>query len=379
MSIRKRTWQTANGEKSAFVADFKDQAGKRHRKHFQRRKDAVAWWESQGSVAVREGVHVSDRDSITVAEAGELWLRRCATDHDGEPQLERSTLVQYDTHVRLHIVPYLGAEKLTRLNTATVKAFETKLSEEGRSPTMVRKVVTSLGTLIANAQDHGLVGRNVVRDRPRRKRSGRHKHELEVGRDIPTKAELKAMIDHAPDRWRPLVVTAIFTGLRASELRGLMWDCVDLKNGTVRVAKRVDRWGKFGPPKSVAGRRTVPLAPIVLNTLKQWKLQCPPGDLVFPNGAGRVDDTSAIRQRVLGRIQKAAGISDDADRPKYGLHSLRHATASLWIEQGFQPKQIQAMMGHSSITMTFDRYGHLFPSPKSDAEAMAQVQARVLG
>jgi integrase len=173
----------------------------------------------------------------------------------------------------------------------------------------------------------------------------------------------------------------IFTGLRASELRGLTWEAdVDLIDGTVTVRERADRWNKIGPPKSNAGKREVPLAPIVVNALKEWKLACPKGefDLVFPNSEGRVQSLPNLHRRGLGPVQVAAGISTEADHPKYGLHSLRHAAASLFIEQGFSPKRVQALMGHSSIQMTFDVYGHLFPNEVDDAAAMAMVQARVI-
>jgi len=380
MSIRKREWETAGGTKSAFVVDFKDNEGKRRRRHFTKRKDAVAWWEGQqGAVAVKEGAYVSDRDSITVREAGELWLRRCASHHDGSPPLERSTLDQYAAHLRWHINPFIGGEKLTKLTVAKVKWFETKLAEEGRSAAMVKKVVVSLGSLIENAKDHGLVGRNPVRERPKRTRGKRHRRKPEVGRDIPTKVELKAIIDAATGRCRPLVVTAIFTGLRASELRGLTWDAVDFKAKVIRVRQRADRYGQFGPPKSEASQRDVPMGPMVVNTLREWKLACPPGDLVFPNRDGGLVDLSSLRTRALGPLQKAAGLTDDPLRPKYGLHALRHAAASLWIELGVEPKKIQTWMGHSTITLTFDTYGHLFPSSKSDAKVMAQAEKSVFG
>ena len=64
---------------------------------------------------------------------------------------------------------------------------------------------------------------------------------------------------------------------------------------------------------------------------------------------------------------------------KYGLHSFRHTAASLFIEQGFSPKRVQALMGHSTIQMTFDTYGHLFPSAADDQVAMGQMQARLIG
>jgi integrase len=99
----------------------------------------------------------------------------------------------------------------------------------------------------------------------------------------------------------------------------------------------------------------------------------------FPTGDGNVDSHHNIhRSTGLGRVQFAAGITTDPRGPKYGLHSLRHTAASLFIEQGFSPKRVQALMGHSSIQMTFDVYGHLFPSAEDDQAAMGQLQARLL-
>lgn len=197
------------------------------------------------------------------------------------------------------------------------------------------------------------------------------------------------MLTYAQGRWRPLVITAVFTGLRASELRGLRWDDVDLDRAVLRVRQRADRWNVIGSPKSDAGKREVPLAPMVVNALREWKLACPrlkenKDDegrlwLVFPNTKRGVDSLPNMHRRGLGVLKLAAGLAVDGSHPKYGLHSLRHAAASLFIEQGFTPKRVQALMGHSSIQVTFDTYGHLFPSQDEDQAAMQQLQARLVG
>jgi integrase len=176
-------------------------------------------------------------------------------------------------------------------------------------------------------------------------------------------------------------VTAIFTGLRASELRGLTWDDVDLEERTLRVRQRADRWNTVGSPKSDSSKREVPLAPLAANTLREWRLACPKAEanLVFPNGSGKVDTLPSIHHRGLGPLQRRLGVVDAAGKPKYGMHALRHGAASLFIEQGFSPKRVQALMGHSTIQMTFDTYGHLFPSKDDDQVAMQQLQARLVG
>jgi integrase len=123
--------------------------------------------------------------------------------------------------------------------------------------------------------------------------------------DIPEPAEIKAIIGKLQGRWRPLLLTAIFTGLRSSELRGLRWSDVDLTKGELHVRVRADRYNDFGAPKSESGERTVPLSPMVLNTVKEWKLACPKGplNLVFPNGRAKVESHSNIINRAWLPLQ----------------------------------------------------------------------------
>ncbi len=373
-SIRKRTWIASGVEKSAWVLDYKDQSGARKVRQFPRKKDAEDFRDT-ALFEVKQGTHATTK--ATVAEAGEKWIRRAELD-----DLERSTIRQYRQHLDLHIKPLIGAVKLADLNRPTVREFEERLltgdmeAGKSRSKAMTRKIVSSLGSILAEAMERGLVSQNVVRagKRTRRKRGERTRPE------IPTKDEMRALLAGASDPWRPLIVTALFTGLRASELRGLTWGCVDFEGGVIKVEQRADRWNKMGPPKSDAGFREIPMAPMVLNTLREWKLVCPKGalDLTFPNGAGNVESHENIYRRGFGALQTACGIVGKDGKHKYGLHALRHAAASLFIEQGFMPKKVQALMGHSSIQMTFDTYGHLFPTPEEDHEAMAQVEARLL-
>jgi integrase len=380
-SVRKRTWQTTKGvEKTAWVVAYTHK-GKQHLKTFPTKRAATTW-RAEMQHEVKEGIHTPATTSVTVANAGALWLAQAETDG-----LEGSTVMQYRQHLGRHIIPFIGDVKLAELTPASVQEFRNQLIHEGRSHTMAKKVMTSLGAILATAMATGRVARNVVRDQARQHRTRqrrlekRHTKRPEVGIGIPTKDEIRAMLAAAQGRWRPLVVTAVFTGLRASELRGLTWDDVDLDRATLRVRQRADRWNNIGSPKSESGQREVPLAPMVSNTLREWRLACPKGDanLVFPNTIGKVESLTVIHRRGLGPLQVEAKIGADNLHPKYGLHSLRHAAASLFIEQGFSPKRVQALMGHSTIQMTFDTYGHLFPSQDGDQAAMQQLQARLVG
>jgi integrase len=116
---------------------------------------------------------------------------------------------------------------------------------------------------------------------------------------------------------------------------------------------------------------------MVVNVLKEWRLVCPPSelDLVFPSESGRAILHTNLLMQGYRPLLKACGVEEAG----YTFHALRHTAASLFIEQGWSPKKVQTVLGHSSITVTYDIYGHLFPSPDEDADAMAQIQARLLG
>lgn len=369
-SIRKRKWMKGDEARSAWIANYTDQEGKRRIKTFPTKKAADAWLVNARH-ELSNGIHTPDSASITVAEAGQRWLDHC--EREG---LERSTIKQRREHINLHIKPFIGAEKLSRLTTPMVREFTYKLRDNGRSRAMVQKVLTNLKTLISEAQASGLVAQNVARG-VRLSTPSRDKREIA----IPTKDDLRSMLTEVTGRWRPFIVTAIFTGMRASELRGLSWEHVDLEAKVIRVRQRADAWGEIGPPKSRAGRRDIPMAPMVVNTLREWKVECPPStlNLVFPNGVGNVESYANMFHRGFVPLLKTAKIVDRAGKPRFTFHALRHAAASLFIEQGWSPKRVQTVIGHASINMTMDLYGHLFPDPEGDQDAMSQIEARLLG
>jgi integrase len=386
MSVRKRTWKSPGGEmREAWVVDYVDQHGDRHIKTFAKKRDADAHHAIVG-VAVRAGVHTADSRSVTVAKAAELWLESCEA-----AALERATITAYRQHVDLHIVPVLGALRLSQLSVPTVRGFEDRLRRDGRSPAMMRKARRSLGALLADAQERGLVAQNVVYSmrKNRRDRRAESNGKLKIGVDIPSPDEVRAIVAALPrladaGRWRPLLLTAIFTGLRASELRGLRWADVDLKRGELHVRQRADRYGKIGRPKSLAGERTVPLPPTVVSVLREHRLACPRNelDLVFVNGRGGIEHRNSIVEHGLWPAQIAADVVDGDGEAKYkGLHSLRHFYASWCINRradgGLELplKVVQARLGHASIQMTADAYGHLFPRSDDGAELAAAEKA----
>lgn len=368
MSVRKRRWivKSTGEAKEAWIIDYTDQQGDRHVETFRRRKDAEARHDAVRN-DVRHGIHVAPNKSLTVAQAADDWLAYVQL--EGR---ERSTVEQYRGHVRLHINPRIGRRKLSELTTPGVNAFRDDLLVN-LSRAMARKVLTSLKSLLQDAQRRGNAAQNVAAG-VKIGVDKRGKRKLRVGVDIPTPHEITALIA-ASGGWRPLLLVAAFAGLRASELRGLRWEDVDFKKAELHVRQRADRYRMIGKPKSESGARAIPLRHAVLQALKEWRLACPRSEagLVFPNGMGRVRDQADLL-RALGSVFIAAGLTDKDGKTKYALHALRHFFASWCINSkqdgGLElpPKVVQERLGHSSIVMTMDTYGHLFPRSSDGGE-----------
>jgi integrase len=292
--------------------------------------------------------------------------------------------------------------------------------------------------MVYAARKGWIIGNPAREARPARV-SGRHRERVE----IPTKEELRRIIVSAevldaigvtPFAY-PMIHLDLFTGLRISEERALARPQLDL-GVKVDVVRRADERGLIGPPKSAAGRRSVPIGPATTRVLKAWLAaqlaadRPNPDRLLFPTCTGKVESYANILHRMwipvltfagvtafqvswqgAGRARRhrrydtlkaaqserdrlraldltATGCGNTDHRPaapvlsevaKYGFHALRHAAASIWIEQGLTPKQVQARMGHESLQMTMDLYGHLWPDTAADRRTAAASERVILG
>ncbi|MCW3796486.1 site-specific integrase [Sphingomonas sp. BN140010] len=367
-AIRKRTWtDTSSEQHTAWLVDYRDNAGKRRGKQFARKKDAEAWL-TQAAWHVSQGTHTADSQSITVAKAAEQWIERGRRDG-----LEPTTIAAYDQHARLHLVPLCGSKRLSQLTTPMVEGYRDQLVDKLSRPMAIR-VLRSLSSIISEAQRRGQVAQNVARN-VKVKRAARQRAKAV----IPSKASLRALLRAAEGagdaQGQALVMLALFGGLRASELRGLAWSGLDLKGASVTISQRADAKGKIGAPKSASSRRTVPLPPSALTALKTWKLACRATelDLVFPSVGGKVMSHRYMSLNVLQPLLGAAKVAP------LGLHDLRHAAASLWIEQRVDAKRVQTWLGHHSIQVTFDTYGHLFEAVERDSSVAAAIEKALIG
>jgi integrase len=180
--------------------------------------------------------------------------------------------------------------------------------------------------------------------------------------------EARQLLEAVSSADRVVWATALYAGLRRGELRALRWGDVDFEAGLIRVERGWDP--KEGPiePKSRAGKRRVPLAKPLRAHLAAHRLRTGGSqeDLVFRGRGGK----SLAPDALIERGRKAW---EEEGLQPIGLHECRHTYAAFMIAAGVNAKALSTYMGHSTITMTLDRYGHLMPGNEDQAAEMLAV------
>lgn len=386
-SIRKRSWTTAKGDKRiAWAVDFTDADGRRERRQFTTKREADAFRvEIEGQL--RAGTFRPEAAKVTVKEAADLFLDHCEGRLKRRERMTRHNLAVYEGHVWNYICPDparhpagkrparmrvfeggIGAVKLGQLTASKVCDFRDRLRDAGVSVPTTRKILGTLQLMLNHAISRDLIAVNPARGV---KVIGRRD---EGSRKIvpPTKEAMRRLIEVADRDFRVKLIVAGATGLRAGEFHALRWRHLDLAGGEVTVETRVDVYGDEDVTKTAAGMRTVPLGATVITALKGWKVRSKhskPDDLVFPNKrGGYTGHDNMVKRQFLPLFDKLAVLhrDDPANHPsapaRFNWHALRHFAVSCWIEAGLDPKTVQTFAGHSSLSVTMDRYGHLFRS-----------------
>jgi integrase len=389
-----------------WCVEYLDARGNRVTKSTFRSKKEAADWLAGTRVDLRKGTHTPDRDSITIADACDLWLALC------QGEVERSTMKQYQEHARLYLKPLFGDRKLSQLTQSDVVEFRDMLRKGGfpvpvfrrgeptgeerlakGSDTLARKVLSSLKTVINIAMERGKVAQNVAttlrRTRAKRRRVGAVNGDPFCGRvEIPTPMEMQSMLavtsEHYP-AFYPMLCTAAFTGMRISELRGLDWRCVSLKKGVIRVEQRADEWGTIGDTKTgTSGIRDIEIGHELVRILKEWHIAGGrrTSGLVFPNAAGRPYQVQNLYRRFLHPMQIRAGVTGADGTHKYAFHAFRHFYASGLIHLGYSVSEVQYRLGHSDPAMTLRTYTHLWRDTqrtRNSGQDLEDIILRVTG
>lgn len=306
----------------------------------------------------------------------EAWLLEWLRDVKAHDGTRPSTLARYRLAVTKHLIPGLGRTKLDKLTPREVQRFLTGLKTK-LAPASVIKVHAVLRVALSDAERMDLVARNVAKA-AKPPSLGRQERRALTAEEA--QALLGALLG---DRLESAFVLALTTGLRRAEILGLRWSDVDLKEGVLFVRQTLQRTDAgliFVPPKTHRSTRPLPLSALALRALKkqrarQAKERLAAGelwtdhDLVFTSTIGTPMEPRNVNRR-FEELRAKAGLD------WLHLHDLRHAFATFLLDEGEELRTVMELLGHSTIRMTADTYGHVLPTRARNA---AKAIDRALG
>lgn len=345
------------------------------RRTFPSQAEAKAW--RADALAASSRGQLRTPTAMTVRAAAEELLAGMA---DGSVptrsggRYKPSVIRSYEKALRLYLLPALGDMRLADVSRHDVQGIADRLTGSGLSPSTVMNALDPLRVIFRRAIQRDLVTTDPTKGLELRRPDGRRER-------IASPGEVAALLDLLPAEDRALWATAFYGGLRRGELRALRWSDVSLDAREIRVERGWDDKQGEQDGKSKAARRTVPIIGRLAPILAAHKLATGrDGDaLVFGITADRPFDPSSVRRRALaawgwkqgpnprrgGPATALLKVREDALEP-IGLHEARHCCASLLIASGANAKALSRVMGHSSIAITYDAYGHVMPGGEDE-------------
>jgi integrase len=332
---------------------------KKLRKTFTHKGEAESW-----AADIKHGVDlgtVRAPTKRTVAEAAAAWLvgaeEGTIRNRSGN-RYKPATLRGYRQALEDHVLPVLGETRLNGLTTSDIQEVVDRWQAAGQAPSTIRNSVKPLQAIYRRGRSREGLAVNPTRD-------------LELPAPNPKEVEIVApevaaeLLAAVPAGDRAIWATALYAGLRYGELRALRWSSVDLASGSIRVVESWDAKAGSIAPKTRTSRRSTPLPGLLRDYLIEHRLACgaPAGDaLVFGN------EGTPFQATVIYR--RADRAWEDRSLGRLRLHQARHTYASFMIAAGVNAKALSSFMGHSSIKVTFDLYGHLMPGTEAEAAAL---------
>lgn len=301
-------------------------------------------------------------------DGGRVRFREYAEQWRAGQMHRASTAAQAESFLRVHAYPFLGKRELGTVRRSEIQAW-VKHRSEVLAPATVEVVYRWVATIFKAAVADRLIPSSPCVNVKLPKKDAAELVPL-------TTAEVERLVAAMPERYRALIVFDAGMGMRQGECFGLTVDRIDFLRRQVRVDRQlINALGgtpTFGPPKSQAGFRTVPIPAVVANVLSAHLTHFPigPTGLVFTNKFGR-----PLQRSAFGSAWHRA--AREAEIPEWAtFHDLRHFYASLLISRGCSVKAVQRRLGHQSAMETLDTYSHLWPD--SDDETRDAVD-HVLG
>ena len=334
-------------------------AGRRIRRTFRGDQEARAW-RADTTRGVNIGTVTAAR-SPTVREAGDALIAGMRSgavrNRSGRP-FKPSVIEGYAASLRDHVYKQMGARRLAGVRRQHVQALADHLAAEKKKPSTIRNVLMPLRVVFRRAIRDGVVAANPTTGIDLPADDGRRDR-------FATPEEAAALLAALEPRDRAPWALALYAGLRLGEVRALEWSDVDLDAGELHVRRAwCNRTKQVTRPKTPAAERTVPIAGELRRILLEHRLvtgRVGRGLVVTAEGGG-VESADRISDR-------AAAAWKAAKLEPLTMHDARHTYASLMILAGVQITALARFMGHTSITTTVDRYGHLYPSERQTAAA----------
>jgi integrase len=323
------------------------------RRTFATEGDAKAWRHDAIGEVRRGKLKAPTR--VTLWEAWQAWIDGAKSGlvrtKSGD-LYKPSALRGYEQAMRDRVLPDLGGARLSEIRRVDVQDLVDRLQAQGLDASTIRNAIAPLRAVYRRAFTRGEVAVNPT--------AGLELPAVRGRRDrIASPDEAAKLLAAVPVGDRALWATAMYAGLRRGELMGLRWDDVDLAAGRIRVERSWDPKEGIIAPKSAAAVRTVPIAAVLRDFLDEHRLRTSRTDgLVFGRSSETPFDARALARRAETAWKAHEPIS---------LHECRHTFASLMIAAGVNAKALSSYMGHSSITITLDRYGHLMPGNEDAA------------
>ena len=293
----------------------------------------------------------------TVADYLQRWLQDYV-----KPNLSPRGYERYESIARVHLIPAIGGIQLTQLRPNHLQKHYSTMIEAGLSPHSVRYHHIVLHKALATALKWGLISHNVADgvDIPRSRRSDMLTwDETEVNQFLEA---IKSTQYHA------LFYTALFTGMRRSELLALRWQDLDFIYSQIYVNRSLhhlkDRSYVFMSPKSEKSRRTIALPPSAFLVLQEYRTEKEAERLLLDMPLRDTDLVFSVLGKPLrpNTVSRAwSMLAAKAGVKVIRLHDARHTHASLMLKQGIHPKVAQERLGHSTISITLDTYSHVAP------------------
>jgi integrase len=272
---------------------------------------------------------------------------------DSLAHLRPGTLNNVDSFLQCHILPAFAPWQIGRIEPSDVRSFVYDLVQKGLAPTTVAGIYRVLTRILTTAETDGVIPRTPCRGI----KLPRQTTTLEPCFLSPD--EVRRLAEAIEDRYRVLIYTAAYTGMRWGELAGLRVRRLDMLRGTIDVFEaltEVNGTLRTGPTKT-GKSRTVSIPRFLGDLLAEHLATFPSDDgHVFSSAKG-----GPLRRSFYPRHYKPAAVRAGLSS-SLRFHDLRHTCAALLIAQGAHPKEIQERLGHSTIQLTFDRYGHLLPT-----------------